>query len=149
MTDDLFGEDGGKEMREESRAPAPAPKPAARPAPAPRSGTPSEAGYDASAIEVLEGLEPVRRRPGMYIGGTDENALHHLFAEVIDNAMDEAVAGHASFIDVELFADGSLDGHRQWPRHADRPASEVPGQVGARSDHDDPARRRKVRLQDL
>ena len=80
----------------------------ARPAPAPRGGTPSEAGYDASAIEVLEGLEPVRRRPGMYIGGTDERALHHLFAEVIDNAMDEAVAGHASFIDVELFADGSL-----------------------------------------
>jgi topoisomerase-4 subunit B len=64
--------------------------------------------YNASAIEVLEGLEPVRRRPGMYIGGTDERALHHLFAEVIDNAMDEAVAGHASFIDVELFADGSL-----------------------------------------
>ncbi|MGX1788791.1 DNA topoisomerase IV subunit B [Bosea sp. NPDC055332] len=108
MTDDLFGEDGGKDARAEAPAPAPAPKPAARPAPAPRSGTPSEAGYDASAIEVLEGLEPVRRRPGMYIGGTDERALHHLFAEVIDNAMDEAVAGHASFIDVELFADGSL-----------------------------------------
>jgi topoisomerase-4 subunit B len=67
-------------------------------------GTPAEAGYDASTIEVLEGLEPVRRRPGMYIGGTDEKALHHLFAEVIDNAMDEAVAGHATFIEVELEA---------------------------------------------
>ncbi len=65
-------------------------------------------GYDASHIEVLEGLEPVRRRPGMYIGGTDEKALHHLFAEVIDNSMDEAVAGHATFIDVELGADGFL-----------------------------------------
>ncbi len=74
----------------------------------PRNGTLSETGYDASAIEVLEGLEPVRRRPGMYIGGTDERALHHLFAEVIDNAMDEAVAGHASFIDVELLEDGSI-----------------------------------------
>ncbi len=69
---------------------------------------PAEAGYDASAIEVLEGLEPVRRRPGMYIGGTDERALHHLFAEVIDNSMDEAVAGHASFIEVELEESGSL-----------------------------------------
>ena len=58
--------------------------------------------YDASAIEVLEGLEPVRRRPGMYIGGTDERALHHLAAEVIDNSMDEAVAGHASRIEVSL-----------------------------------------------
>src|SRR5579885_357737 len=64
--------------------------------------------YTAHDIEVLEGLEPVRRRPGMYIGGTDEKALHHLFAEVIDNAMDEALAGHASFIEVEATADGFL-----------------------------------------
>ena len=64
--------------------------------------------YDASSIEVLEGLEPVRRRPGMYVGGTDERALHHLFAEVIDNAMDEAVAGHATFIEVEVLEDGSI-----------------------------------------
>jgi topoisomerase-4 subunit B len=64
------------------------------------SSTPDS--YDASAIEVLEGLEPVRRRPGMYIGGTDERALHHLAAEVIDNSMDEAVAGHATRIEVTL-----------------------------------------------
>ena len=68
----------------------------------------AEAGYTARDIEVLEGLEPVRRRPGMYIGGTDEKALHHLFAEVIDNSMDEALAGHASFIEVHLGADGFL-----------------------------------------
>ncbi len=64
--------------------------------------------YSAADIEVLEGLEPVRRRPGMYIGGTDDKAMHHLFAEVIDNSMDEAVAGHATFIEVELSADGFL-----------------------------------------
>jgi topoisomerase IV subunit B len=73
---------------------------AARPA----SG--AEANYTARHIEVLEGLEPVRRRPGMYIGGTDEKALHHLFAEVIDNSMDEALEGHATFIEVEMEADG-------------------------------------------
>jgi topoisomerase-4 subunit B len=67
-----------------------------------RSG---EATYDASSIEVLEGLEPVRRRPGMYIGGTDERALHHLVAEVLDNSMDEAVAGHASDIWISLSKD--------------------------------------------
>jgi len=74
----------------------------------PRNGTPGEAEYTAASIEVLEGLEPVRRRPGMYIGGTDANALHHLFAEVIDNAMDEAVAGHATFIEVTLEESGWL-----------------------------------------
>ncbi len=65
-------------------------------------------GYSAKDIEVLEGLEPVRKRPGMYIGGTDERALHHLFAEVLDNSMDEAVAGHASWIEVRLATDGYL-----------------------------------------
>src|SRR3974390_1448438 len=91
-SDDLFGAAG------KGRAPL---KVASR-------STSAEAGYTARDIEVLEGLEPVRRRPGMYIGGTDEKALHHLFAEVIDNSMDEALAGHATFIDVELNADGFL-----------------------------------------
>ena len=92
--DDLFG---GTPV-------APKPAPAAK-APPKSKG---EESYTAADIEVLEGLEPVRRRPGMYIGGTDEKALHHLFAEVIDNSMDEAVAGHASRIEVEYFADGYL-----------------------------------------
>ena len=61
-----------------------------------------KSNYGAEQITVLEGLEAVRRRPGMYIGGTDEKALHHLFAEVIDNAMDEALAGHATFVVGEL-----------------------------------------------
>lgn len=90
------------------------PKPGAeKPAPSAKRGkaTPARGGegqYTAADIEVLEGLEPVRRRPGMYIGGTDEKALHHLFAEVIDNSMDEAVAGHANWIEVRLEADGAL-----------------------------------------
>ncbi|OYX70407.1 MAG: DNA topoisomerase IV subunit B [Rhizobiales bacterium 32-66-11] len=89
-------------------APAPARKAASPRAKAP-AAVPEMAGdYTAAHIEVLEGLEPVRRRPGMYIGGTDIKALHHLFAEVIDNSMDEAVAGHATFIEVHLAADSTL-----------------------------------------
>src|ERR1700723_2400359 len=90
---DLFGADGPK-----GKAPL---KVSSRAASA-------EAGYTAADMEVVKGLEPVRRRPGMYIGGTDEKALHHLFAEVIDNAMDEALAGHADWIEVEMEADGFL-----------------------------------------
>ena len=85
----------------------PVKKPAAAPARAQKASG-GEADYNASSIEVLEGLEPVRRRPGMYIGGTDESALHHLFAEVIDNSMDEAIAKHATWIDVRLEADDWL-----------------------------------------
>ena len=68
----------------------------------------ASAAYTAADIEVLEGLEAVRRRPGMYVGGADERAYHHLAAEILDNSMDEAVAGHASLIEMELFADGFL-----------------------------------------
>lgn len=95
--------------------------------------TPASTGYSAKDIEVLEGLEPVRRRPGMYIGGTDDKALHHLVAELLDNAMDEAVAGHASWIELELKADGTatvrdngrgipVDPH---PKYPDRSALEI------------------------
>ena len=83
-------------------------KPAAAPPPRAAPTTSSAEEYGASSIRVLEGLEPVRMRPGMYIGGTDEKALHHLFAEVIDNSMDEAVAGHANFIEVHLDRQGYL-----------------------------------------
>ncbi|MCZ4345263.1 DNA topoisomerase IV subunit B [Devosia neptuniae] len=100
QAEDLFG----------AAEPATQPQ-ASQPQPAtPAAKTPSAAAaagsYSASDIEVLEGLEPVRRRPGMYIGGTDTNALHHLFAEVIDNSMDEAIAGHATRIEVHLGTDG-------------------------------------------
>jgi topoisomerase-4 subunit B len=85
---------------------------ALNPAPAAPLAQPHEprpsSSYSAKDIEVLEGLEPVRKRPGMYIGGTDERALHHLFAEVLDNAMDEAVDGYAKTIEVSLAADGAL-----------------------------------------
>ena len=73
-----------------------------------KRGERSERDYTARDIEVLEGLDPVRRRPGMYIGGTDERALHHLAAEILDNAMDEAVAGYASRIEIALGKDGTL-----------------------------------------
>src|SRR5947199_6149720 len=66
----------------------------------------TQGAYSAKDIEALEGLEPVRRRPGMYIGGTDERAMHHLVAEVLDNAMDEAVAGQATRIEIELDEEG-------------------------------------------
>ncbi len=110
--DDLFG---GAPRKAAARSPA------------------KQTEYTAASIEVLEGLEPVRRRPGMYIGGTDETAMHHLFAEVLDNSMDEAVAGHATFIDVSLEPDGWLtvtdngrgipvDPH---PKYPDKSALEV------------------------
>ena len=84
--------------------------------------TPVAGEYSAKDIEVLEGLEPVRMRPGMYIGGTDERALHHLVAEVLDNSMDEAVAGHASRIEMTLNADGSVTITDNRPRYSGRPA---------------------------
>ncbi len=121
----------------------PAPKPettpavtVAAPAATVREAAPapaSQSAYSASSIEVLEGLEPVRKRPGMYIGGTDERALHHLFAEVLDNAMDEAVARHAKLITVDLDAEGWLsvkdDGRGipvdPHPKHPGKSALEV------------------------
>jgi topoisomerase-4 subunit B len=100
QADDLFG--GGA-------APKPLDtKPAKEKAAPSANATATTESYGAADIEVLEGLEPVRRRPGMYIGGTDTNAYHHLFAEVIDNSMDEAIAGHATRIEVHLGADGYL-----------------------------------------
>ena len=115
------------------RTPAAAAEPEAASAPPPSSPPPAKGGYSAKDIEVLEGLEPVRMRPGMYIGGTDERALHHLFAEVLDNAMDEAVAGHARLIEVRLGPDGSLtvrdDGRGipvdPHPKHPGKSALEV------------------------
>ncbi|MET0841421.1 MAG: ATP-binding protein, partial [Methyloceanibacter sp.] len=95
---DLFAEDAPK------RPAAKSSKRQAQGSGASRNGE----DYTAADIEVLEGLEPVRRRPGMYIGGTDEKAMHHLFAEVLDNAMDEAVAGHADHIGVSFEDDGFL-----------------------------------------
>ena len=112
-------------------------------------GLACDEAYTAADIEVLEGLEPVRRRPGMYIGGTDEKALHHLFAEVLDNAMDEAVAGHATRIEVSFEDDGFLsvtDNGRGIPVD---PHPEVQEEVGARSHHDHAALGRQVQLEGL
>ena len=105
--DDLFGTPDP--TPEPKRTPRAAAAPAAKAEPKPVAPAPAAASsYSAADIEVLEGLEPVRRRPGMYVGGTDANALHHLFAEVIDNCMDEAIGGHANRIEVHLGADGYL-----------------------------------------
>ena len=128
----MFGKDRGKTREIVRKRPICSPTtPAARRGGERRGGASArntgDAGYTAKHIEVLEGLEPVRRRPGMYIGGTDEKALHHLFAEVIDNAMDEALAGHADWIEVEMAADGfvtvtdngrgiPVDPHPKFPR---------------------------------
>ncbi len=98
-----------------------------------KENTQTSENYSASDIEVLEGLEPVRRRPGMYIGGTDERALHHLVVEILDNSMDEAVAGHADRIDLYVNADGSITVHDNGrgipidphPRFPDKSALEV------------------------
>ena len=123
----------------ETVTPVKRPEPAAKlvssiPVKPPQSvSVPDDSSYSASSIEVLEGLEPVRKRPGMYIGGTDEKALHHLFAEVLDNSMDEAVANHAKSIWVEMDADGyvsvrddgrgiPVDPH---PKHPGKSALEV------------------------
>ncbi|MBL8700421.1 MAG: DNA topoisomerase IV subunit B [Alphaproteobacteria bacterium] len=101
---DLFG---NTPKSKDSKAKGAKPAAAKDREPADRERARSKDGsYTAKDIEVLEGLEPVRRRPGMYVGGTDERALHHLVAEVLDNAMDEAVAGHADRIEVELGTDG-------------------------------------------
>lgn len=114
--------------------PDPQPAAASEPKSLPASRSDSDgSGYDAASIEVLEGLEAVRRRPGMYIGGTDERALHHLFAEVLDNSMDEVVASWADRIDVRLDADGFVtvtDNGRgiptgPHPKFADKSALEV------------------------
>ncbi len=103
---DLFGP--GSDKPAAKKPVKAASQPAAAAPRAMKPVAPDSADYSAKDIEVLEGLEPVRRRPGMYIGGTDENALHHLAAEILDNAMDEAVAGHASFIEVSLEPDNWL-----------------------------------------
>ncbi len=103
---DLFGTGSAKPQPKKPAKPAAVPAAPVRAAKPVASPSPDD--YSAKDIEVLEGLEPVRRRPGMYIGGTDENALHHLAAEILDNAMDEAVAGHASFIEVTLEPDNWL-----------------------------------------
>ncbi len=111
--DDLFSladDQNPKKQKTTQTAPALSEETAPKKRAAKKAGAKGEdsAGYNAHDIEVLEGLEPVRRRPGMYIGGSDENAMHHLAAEILDNSMDEAVAGHASRIEFELRPDNTI-----------------------------------------
>tara|TARA_B110000263_G_scaffold36722_1_gene28380 strand:- start:808 stop:1143 length:336 start_codon:yes stop_codon:yes gene_type:complete len=89
--------------------------------------------YNASSIEILEGLEPVRKRPGMYIGGTDERALHHLISEILDNSMDEAVAGFANRIEVELNSEFFSNNSRQWSRNSSGTSSQISKQKCVRN----------------
>lgn len=104
---DLFGTDTADSSDETAQPTKPKRKKATKKAVSSDNGRTKDS-YTAQDIEVLEGLEPVRHRPGMYIGGTDERALHHLAAEILDNSMDEAVAGHASRIEIEIDADYCL-----------------------------------------
>ena len=133
----------------------PAARASAKPSRASAHNAPDD--YSAADIEVLEGLEPVRRRPGMYVGGTDEAAYHHLASEIIDNAMDEAVAGHARLIEVRLEAgdwltvrdDGRgvpVDPHPKFPRRSARAGIRPPARDMAPAGRTFRGRRRRVLL---
>ena len=110
----------------------------------PKQASEKADSYSAQDIEVLEGLEPVRRRPAMYIGGSDERAMHHLAAELLDNSMDEAVAGHANWIEFELASEGTVTIRDNGARYSGRLSPKIQRQVGSGSRYDDPAFGRKI-----